>query len=93
MDRLDWKNRPWLSPREAARLLNVSRETIYRMVERAELPAIRAGRTIRIPTEAVTEGAWEGPPTSSGASGHFELPKPESASLRAELDQLCSELE
>ena len=93
MDRLDWKDRPWLSPREAALLLNVSRATIYRMVERAELPAVRAGRVIRITTEAVTEGSWESPPTSSGTPGHVELPTPESASLRAELDRLCSELE
>jgi excisionase family DNA binding protein len=38
---------------EAAVLLGVSARTIARMVERGELPAVRVGRTIRIPIVAL----------------------------------------
>jgi putative molybdopterin biosynthesis protein len=37
-----------LSPADVARLANVSRETIYREVERGVLPARRVGRQLRI---------------------------------------------
>jgi putative molybdopterin biosynthesis protein len=40
--------RPLLTPAEAARVANVSRKTIYREVERGELPARHVGRQIRI---------------------------------------------
>jgi putative molybdopterin biosynthesis protein len=37
-----------LSPADAARLANVSRETIYREIDRGELPARHVGRQLRI---------------------------------------------
>jgi excisionase family DNA binding protein len=37
-----------LSPADAARLANVSRETIYREIDRGTLPALHAGRQLRI---------------------------------------------
>ena len=37
-----------LSPADAARLANVSRETIYREIGRGALPALYVGRQLRI---------------------------------------------
>jgi excisionase family DNA binding protein len=37
-----------VSPREAARVLGVNRETIYRMIARGELRAVRVGSALRI---------------------------------------------
>jgi putative molybdopterin biosynthesis protein len=41
-----------LSPSEVARLAAISRKTVYREIERGELPAIHVGRQLRIdPTD------------------------------------------
>ena len=42
---------------EAAEILRVQRDTVYNLIKRGDLPAIRMGRTIRIPESAfrVTE--------------------------------------
>ena len=37
-----------LTPTDAARLARVSRDTIYREIERGELPALHVGRLLRI---------------------------------------------
>jgi putative molybdopterin biosynthesis protein len=37
-----------LSPAEAARLANVSRATVYREIQRGELPARHVGRQLQI---------------------------------------------
>jgi excisionase family DNA binding protein len=37
-----------LTPTDAARLAKVSRDTIYREIERGTLPALHAGRQLRI---------------------------------------------
>jgi excisionase family DNA binding protein len=37
-----------LTPADAARLASVSKDTIYREVERGALPALRIGRQLRI---------------------------------------------
>ena len=37
-----------VSPREAAALLAVNRETIYRLCSRGELPHIRVGSALRV---------------------------------------------
>jgi excisionase family DNA binding protein len=39
---------PWLTVKEAAALLKVCRDTIYRLVERGELVHVRVGNVIRI---------------------------------------------
>ncbi len=39
---------------EAAALLRISRRHVYELVRRGELPAIRLGRVVRIPADAVT---------------------------------------
>ncbi len=40
---------------EVAAKLRVDPRTVYRMIDRGELPAIRVGRLIRIPTGAVNK--------------------------------------
>jgi excisionase family DNA binding protein len=44
-----------LKVREAAAILRVGRNQLYEAVARGELPAIRIGRTIRIPTTALRD--------------------------------------
>jgi excisionase family DNA binding protein len=46
---------PVLKVREAAAILRVGRNQLYEAVARGELPAIRIGRTIRIPTTALRD--------------------------------------
>lgn len=48
------KQAEWLTPDEAAELLRVNRETIYRQIRRGALPAVRVGRAYRISRDAVT---------------------------------------
>jgi excisionase family DNA binding protein len=40
-------------PSEVAKMLRVDLRTIYGMIERCELPQIKAGRVIRIPRKPV----------------------------------------
>lgn len=40
---------------EVAELMRVSKMTVYRMVNAGELPAIRFGRSFRVPESAVAE--------------------------------------
>lgn len=42
-----------LTVAEVARELRVDRRTVYRMIERGQLPAVQAGRLWRIPLEAL----------------------------------------
>jgi len=44
---------PWLTVREVARCLKVSRATVYRLVAEGRLRYARVSNAIRIPTEAV----------------------------------------
>ena len=45
------RNRLFISAKEAARALGVNIQTIYRMIERGELVATRAGNRIKIPRQ------------------------------------------
>ena len=50
---------PYLTVAEAAKLLRVHPQTVYRMVADGEIPHIAAGRKIRIPRtalDAITRG-------------------------------------
>lgn len=50
-----------LSPSDAAKLANVSRETIYREIDRGALPALHVGRQLRIdPGVPVVHAWWRG---------------------------------
>ena len=44
-----------LKPQEIAQRLNVDIRTVYKMIERGDLHAVRAGRVWRIPPEAFEE--------------------------------------
>jgi excisionase family DNA binding protein len=56
--------RPLLSPRDVALLLNVSRETVYRLSRSGQVPSVRVGGQLRIPKRALTHhlaetrGGW-----------------------------------
>ena len=55
---------PFLSPRQAAELLNVTRDTVYRLIRSGQLPSVRVGGQLRIPKRtlasrlAETRGGW-----------------------------------
>lgn len=43
----------FLTVAEVASIMRVSRMTVYRLVHSGELPAIRVGRSFRVPEDAV----------------------------------------
>lgn len=43
----------FLTVAEVAGMMRVSKMTVYRMVHSAELPAVRVGRSFRVPEQAV----------------------------------------
>jgi len=45
----------FLTVAEVATLMRVSKMTVYRMVHAGELPAVRVGRSFRVPEKAVHE--------------------------------------
>jgi excisionase family DNA binding protein len=44
---------PFLTVAEVAGLMRVSKMTVYRLVHSGELPAVRVGRSFRVPSKAV----------------------------------------
>ena len=54
-----------LTVREVAAILRVGRNQLYQAVARGELPAVRIGRTIRIPKAALARPAHHPTPTAS----------------------------
>jgi len=44
-----------LTVAEVAALMRVSKMTVYRLVHSGELPALRVGRSFRVPADAVTD--------------------------------------
>lgn len=51
----DLSNVRFLTVAEVAELMRVSAMTVYRMVQSGELPAVRFGRSYRIPEAAVVD--------------------------------------
>lgn len=47
------KSELWLSTAEAAEALGVTPRTLYRLIDRGEIPAYRLGRVIRLKTPEV----------------------------------------
>ena len=45
----------FLTVAEVATIMRVSKMTVYRMVHAGELPAVRVGRSFRVPESAVTD--------------------------------------
>lgn len=60
----------FLTVAEVADVMRVSRMTVYRMVHAGELPAIRFGRSFRVPESAVLR-AIERPLGGSESDGTF----------------------
>jgi excisionase family DNA binding protein len=59
-DRPDRPNRPlsevtFLTVAEVASVMRVSKMTVYRLVHAGTLPAVRVGRSFRVPEQAVHE--------------------------------------
>lgn len=46
-----------LRPGEVASLLALSRSEVYRLIERGQIPAVRIGRSLRVPRRWVDEQA------------------------------------
>lgn len=45
----------FLTVAEVASVMRVSKMTVYRLVHNGELPAVRVGRSFRVPEQAVNE--------------------------------------
>ncbi len=45
----------FLTVAEVATLMRVSKMTVYRLVHNGELPAVRVGRSFRVPEQAVRD--------------------------------------
>jgi len=45
----------FLTVAEVAATMRVSKMTVYRLVHNGELPAVRVGRSFRVPEQAVTD--------------------------------------
>ncbi|MFB9377460.1 helix-turn-helix domain-containing protein [Kineococcus gynurae] len=45
----------FLTVAEVAAMMRVSKMTVYRLVHNGELPAVRVGRSFRVPEDAVHE--------------------------------------
>ena len=52
---LDLSDMAFLTVSEVAGVMRVSKMTVYRMVHSGELPAVRVGRSFRVPAKAVRE--------------------------------------
>lgn len=49
----NFANAKFMTVTEFADMMRVSRMTVYRMIHAGELPAVRFGRSYRVPLEAV----------------------------------------
>lgn len=58
----------FLTVAEVADMARVSRMTVYRMVHAGDLPAIRVGKSFRVPEAAVEEMLSQGLPLSDPAA-------------------------
>ncbi len=63
----------FLTVAEVAEMTRVSRMTVYRMVHSGELPAVRVGRSFRVPEAAVQQLI------AAGLPGEEDVPEAESA--------------
>jgi excisionase family DNA binding protein len=63
-----------LKPEEAAATLGIGRTTVFKLISRGELPAIRIGRTVRVPK--VLLEAWVVDRASSAADMTPERSRP-----------------
>ncbi|MFC4912915.1 helix-turn-helix domain-containing protein [Actinomadura gamaensis] len=57
----------WFTVAEAAALMKVDKATVLRLIHSGELPAIRVGRAMRIPEQAIRDYLKNHHPTSHAA--------------------------
>jgi excisionase family DNA binding protein len=69
---LQLPDRPVLTVKEVATLLQVNVKTLYAAIESGSIPAIRVGKTIRVPTNAVASLLQRG---QVGAQGESRVSK------------------
>ena len=72
---------PWLSVEEIARHLNVSKETVYRWLEREKIPAHRIGKLWRFKPSEVDEWVRRGEATENHRSDGSSKPKASDPSM------------
>lgn len=68
----DFSDVHFLTVQEVAALMRVSKMTVYRMVHAGDLPAVRFGRSYRVPqnaVEAILKGAVVDGTSDPGTSG------------------------
>lgn len=64
---MDQKSAPrFMTVSEVAELMRVSKMTVYRLIHSGEMPAIRVGKSFRVPEAAV------GALIASGLAGHTD---------------------
>lgn len=56
----DFDDVRFLTVAEVADMMRVSKMTVYRMVHAGELPAVRFGRSFRVPESAIAEALSRG---------------------------------
>lgn len=62
-----WPNRPTMTLEEAAHLLGISRRLAYTAAKAGEIPTLRFGRRIVVPTARLRELIEGGAPKAKGA--------------------------
>jgi excisionase family DNA binding protein len=62
---IDLSDMAFVTVAEVAVVMRVSKMTVYRMVHSGELPAVRVGRSFRVPAKAVREYLTTAATTSS----------------------------
>ncbi|MGW0251059.1 helix-turn-helix domain-containing protein [Nocardia goodfellowii] len=83
------QSRPTVSVADAAQLLGIGRSTVYGAVKSGEVPAVRVGNRVRIPSRWVREilqlqatseaVGTRGNPQNEGLPGHARRPDTDSA--------------
>ena len=70
----DAVNVPTLTVEQAARYLSLGRSAAYEAVRRGEIPSLKFGRSVRVPTAALRRLLELDPPAESEASSADVIP-------------------
>ena len=49
----DWEGKPFLDAKEAAAVLGMGKDATYRAIQAGDIPSIRVGKKIRVPSAAL----------------------------------------
>ena len=61
-----------LKPSEVAQVLGIGRSLVYELINRREIPSIRLGRCIRVPSESLQQWLREQESKSLGETRNLE---------------------